>query len=803
VPAFLPIVSKFDSSGLKKGESSLKNFSKIAGGIAAAAGAAVAGIAVAGVREFVKFDEALNKSTAIMGDVSDTLRTEMSSAARDVAKQTRFSAEEAAEAYFFLASAGLDAEQQISAMPQVAAFAQAGMFDMATATDLATDAQSALGLASDDAAENQKNLTRVTDVFVKANTLANTSVEQLAAAMTSKAGNALKTVGKDIEEGSATLAVFADQGIKGERAGTLLTNTLFGLTDNAEKNSGAFKELGIQVFDAEGGMRNMSDIASDVTTAFDGMSEEQKLAELSALGFTKQTREGVLALAGQGETLAEYEQAMRDAGGTTQEVAEKQLATPGAQFDLLKSSVKDLLLEFEPLAMFLGDLAEGFRPIVDSLGPKLREFFERITPSLENAGQSFKDLGQAFADGEATIGGVVSGIFEKMGEFFTGEGFKNFLDNLMELRQTIIFNLIEIIPAIAEGIAEALPEIVRTLVDIIPTMLENAIVIFEQLIAALNIVFPQIITALVESIPEMIDALMFQLPLIIQGAIDLFNGILEGFIEVLPTVIEAIVEAIPVIVEALIGAIPKIIEGALELFLGLVTGLLDALPVILKTIIEIIPDIVTQLVEMIPDIIEAGMELFLGIVTGLIDATPDILAAIIELIPEITGALLDELPALIEAGFQILTGIATGIMENLPRIAAELASSIGNAIRGGVESFFGIESPSKLMMGIGHDIIAGLQKGIEDNQELAVGASLEMASNVKFASESSFDGLQTASAIDTSGSIQTLREDRSAPSSFNITVNAGTGTDPVSVGRAVVDAIKRYEATNGKVFVSA
>ena len=38
---------------------------------------------------------------------------------------------------------------------------------------------------------------------------------------------------------------------------------------------------------------------------------------------------------------------------------------------------------------------------------------------------------------------------------------------------------------------------------------------------------------------------------------------------------------------------------------------------------------------------------------------------------------------------------------------------------------------------------------------------------------------------------------------ININVNAGVGTDPVSVGREVVNAIKRYEGTNGKVFVSA
>jgi len=37
---------------------------------------------------------------------------------------------------------------------------------------------------------------------------------------------------------------------------------------------------------------------------------------------------------------------------------------------------------------------------------------------------------------------------------------------------------------------------------------------------------------------------------------------------------------------------------------------------------------------------------------------------------------------------------------------------------------------------------------------------------------------------------------------ITVNVNAGVGTDPVSVGREVVNAIKRYENTNGKVFAS-
>lgn len=430
-----PVAFNVDKSGLKKGVGALKDFGKQAARIGAAAGAAIGGAAVFSVKQFTDFDAALNKSISIMGDVSDTLKNEMGEAAKEVAKQTSFSASEAAEAYFFLASAGLDAEQQISAMPQVAAFAQAGMFDMATATDLATDAQSALGLASDDNETNLENLTRVTDVFVKANTLANTSVEQLAAAMTQKAGNALKTVGKDIEEGSAALAVFADQGIKGERAGTLLTNTIFGLTEKAQANKGAFEELGIQVFDAEGNMRNFSDISGDVTTAFAGMTEEAKLAAIDQLGFNKQAREGILALEGNSEKLAEYETSLRDAGGTAQEVAENQMDTFAGKMDKLKSNVEVAAIEVgEELVPYLSDLVEGLIPLIEEHLPTVVGFFEDLASNVS-------DLADEFQPHIDDVLPTISGLFED---------FEEPLDNVNEFLRTIGEETLETVKNIME-----------------------------------------------------------------------------------------------------------------------------------------------------------------------------------------------------------------------------------------------------------------------------------------------------------------------------------------------------------------
>lgn len=298
-------------------------------------------VAVGGgaVKAFADFDSAMTQSVAIMGDVSAAMRGQMVEAAREVSRATTTSSTEAAESFFFLASAGLDAQQSIAALPQVAAFAQAGMFDMSRATDLATDAQSALGLSASDATENLRNLTRVTDVLVRANTLANATVEQFSTALTTEAGAAMKTFNIDVEEGVAVLAAFADQGIKGERAGSGFSRVLRLMSQAAVNNKEAMEELGIEFFDANGNMRNMADVVENLTTVLGPMSDEQRAAALESIGFTARVQGIIQPLLGTADAIREYEAGLRSAGGTTRDVAANQLTSFSAQLKIARNRV--------------------------------------------------------------------------------------------------------------------------------------------------------------------------------------------------------------------------------------------------------------------------------------------------------------------------------------------------------------------------------------------------------------------------------------------------------------------------------
>lgn len=317
------------------------------------------------VRAFAKFDKAMIESTSIM-KVTTQQTEKMRDAALELSSKAIQGPSQLAESYFFLASAGKNAEQSIALLPKVAKFATAGAFDMALATDLLTDAQSALGLSSKNVAKDTENLARVADVLVKANTLANASVQQFSIALTSKAGAALKAYNKDVEEGVAVLAALADQGVKAELAGNALDRVIRLSTKGALDNAKAHAQLGFRVFDATGKMRNLGDIIANLEDVLEGMSDRQRAATLGMLGFEARVQGVILPLLGTSDAIKEYEKQLRNAKGITDEVANKQMKAFSNQLQILKNQLTLVGIE-------IGQVLE---PVISFLNEKIRKGVE-------------------------------------------------------------------------------------------------------------------------------------------------------------------------------------------------------------------------------------------------------------------------------------------------------------------------------------------------------------------------------------------------------------------------------------------
>lgn len=314
-------------------------------------------------KAFGDFDQAMTESLSILGDVSDAMRVRMEDTARTISMSTMTSADELARSYYYLASAGMSAEQALASLDVVNNFAIAGTFSMTQATDLLSDALNALGMASQDAEKHKENLIRLSDVLVKTNNVANGSVQDFSQALTNMAAAALRTLNKDVEEGVAVLAAFADQGVKGLKAGQALAIVLRGLQAAQKSQPEAWKEMGLSLYDAEGRMKSLADIIEFLEKKFMSLTDQQKPLTASMLGFQDRSFGYLQSLLGMSGKIREYEAALRGASGETKQLTDRVLKSFNAQMLILGNNIKDVARR----------IGEFFAPMILKVNHMIRE----------------------------------------------------------------------------------------------------------------------------------------------------------------------------------------------------------------------------------------------------------------------------------------------------------------------------------------------------------------------------------------------------------------------------------------------
>ena len=296
---------------------------------------------------FLQFDESIVHAASIMDNVSAETQRHMEDVAIMQSTQSRHSANELAQAYYELASTGREVESVIATMPAADRFATAGRLSLAQATNMAAAAQTALGLRSDDAAEDAKNFTHVTDVLAKTANIAQGSVQDFANALTSRAAGALKVANKSIEEGSAVLAVYASKGITSYKGGWLLNTMLRELGQAAIRKADAWKAMGLELYKSDGSMKHLADIVEMFEQKTRGMTDEVRVATLNQLGFNGELLNSINPLLGASQAIKNFEKQLEKADGTVEQVHAKQMTAFVAQLDILKNNITAVKLEIE------------------------------------------------------------------------------------------------------------------------------------------------------------------------------------------------------------------------------------------------------------------------------------------------------------------------------------------------------------------------------------------------------------------------------------------------------------------------
>ena len=238
------------------------------------------------------FDKEMSAVRAVLGKTEGTLENmnRLREFALEQSRDSVFTAEEAAEAYYYMGMAGWKTEQMIAGLPAILALAAASGEDLGKTSDIVTDALTAFGLGAGQA-------TDFADVLAQTATNANTDVARMGQTfkyVASVAGS-LSYSYKDV---ALSIALAANAGIKGSQAGTSLRNiwTRLAIDAGATANKlGALgtlqDELGVKFYDAAGKARPWVDVLIESREAWRNLDASQ--AEKVTKAFGMVASEGV------------------------------------------------------------------------------------------------------------------------------------------------------------------------------------------------------------------------------------------------------------------------------------------------------------------------------------------------------------------------------------------------------------------------------------------------------------------------------------------------------------------------------
>ena len=317
---------------------------------------------------FKGFEAEMSKVQAISGASTSEIE-KLTEKAKEMGASTKFTAQESAEAFEYMAMAGWKTNDMMNGIEGILHLAAASGESLGTTSDIVTDALTAFNMKASDA-------NHFADVLAAASSNANTNVGMMGETF-KYVGAMAGTLGYSIEDVGLAVGLMANSGIKASQAGTELNSIFTRLSVNTSGARDAIEKLGVQFFDETGSARKFSDILGELRTATADMTDEQKTAFANTVAGTR-AQAGLLAMLN--ATEADYNklsEAVNNADGAAGRMAE-------TMQDNLAGSLTKMQSAVEGAKLTLGE----------RLAPYLRSFADYITasmPAIQKGIGSFMD----------------------------------------------------------------------------------------------------------------------------------------------------------------------------------------------------------------------------------------------------------------------------------------------------------------------------------------------------------------------------------------------------------------------------
>lgn len=339
--------------------------------------AAMGGIVKAGM----DFQSQMNTLAAVSGATGSQLET-VGNRARQLgtdASLTATSASDAAGAMTELAKGGFTVEQSMTAAKGTLQLAAAAQVDAATAATIQSQALQAFTL-------DASNASRVSDILAGAANASSAEMTGISQGL-QQAGTVANQFGLSIDDTATALAMFANAGIQGSDAGTLLKTALLSLTDQGNPAQGAIEELGLTVYDASGKFVGLSSLMGQLKDAAGRMSDEQYQAATATLFGSDAMRLAGIAAQQGSEGFDTLKDAVTRQGQAAEVAAAQTQGLPGV-WERVQNTLEDLALGvFDQLDEQLVRLGNGAVDALDAATPAI-EKFARITSEVASVGMT-------------------------------------------------------------------------------------------------------------------------------------------------------------------------------------------------------------------------------------------------------------------------------------------------------------------------------------------------------------------------------------------------------------------------------
>ena len=385
-------------------------------------GSALSGAAKQTVSTFVDLDRALRQTASISG-ATETEFKELQAAVINLAKDTKFTTGELAEASTALARAGFSAQEAQEALPGIAAGAAAAGSGMQEMSDVVIAALGGFQKSTSETAA-------VVDILTAAANNSNTTVSEL--------GEGLKYVGPianslnmSFEDVAAAAGLLANAGIKASTMGTALRSGLTRLAGAANGSNSQFaklsrgtgrmatvlQKLGTDIRGTNGDLKSMPELLATLKGGFDNLSSTEKSLAAKIL-FGDEAGSAWISLLNQNiSEIERFTDITNNATGTAAATAEKNLSGIAGSLTFLQSA-------FDAAGAKVGEFLSAFlKPLVDALAAVLNAF-NGLPGPIQNVVLAFGALtvaiGLAAAAYAAFLALKGTGLFMGLGAAISG-----------------------------------------------------------------------------------------------------------------------------------------------------------------------------------------------------------------------------------------------------------------------------------------------------------------------------------------------------------------------------------------------